>query len=149
MPNFMQGGMFGPSGGPQGMGGLTERELLMLANSGQQGGQMSGEMPNYAPAGGPPPPQTISGSGQGIDPSMMNVGMQGGVQGMDMTGQGAGGAGAGMSGLSDQANQLMMQKYLEDQRMQQMGSMMPMGGGPVPGGGADLQFGGNNSGKYY
>ena len=53
MQNFMQGGMFGPSGGPQGMGGLTEQELRMVMG-GQRGG-IGGQMPQYnqAPAGGP------------------------------------------------------------------------------------------------
>ena len=147
MPNFMQGGMFGPSGGPQGMGQLTEQELMMLANSGRQGGQMSGQMPQYnqAPAGGPPPPQTIGGVGQGVDPSMMGGGAQGGLDGMDF-GEGAitGGMGQGQAALMG-----MAQQNMRDEEMAKMLSQMATMQGSVPGGGADYQFGGNNSGKYY
>ena len=148
MPNFMQGGMFGPSGGPQGMGQLTEQELMMLANRGRQGGQMSGQMPQYnqAPTGGPPPPQTIGGIGQGIDPSMMSGGAQGGLDGMDF-GEGAitGGMGQGQAALN-----AMAQQGIQDEEMARMlRSQMATMHGSVPGGGADYQFGGNNSGQYY
>lgn len=131
MPNFMQGGMFGPSGGPQGMGQLTEQELMMLANSGRQGGQMSGQMPQYnqAPAGGPPPPQTIGGVGQGIDPGMMSGGAQGGLDGMDF-GEGAitGGMGQGQAALMGMAQQNMRDEEMA-KMLAQMAAMQGGGAG--------------------
>jgi len=126
MPNFMQGGMFGPSGGPQGMGGLTEQELRMVMG-GQQGG-IGGQMPQYnqAPAGGPPPPQTIGGVGQGVDPSMIGGGAQGGLDGMDF-GEGAitGGMGQGQAALMG-----MAQQNMRDEEMAKMlAQMAAMQGG--------------------
>jgi hypothetical protein len=126
MPNFMQGGMFGPSGGPQGMGGLTEEELRMVMG-GQQGG-IGGQMPQYnqAPAGGPPPPQTIGGVGQGVDPSMIGGGAQGGLDGMDF-GEGAitGGMGQGQAALMG-----MAQQNMRDEEMAKMlAQMAAMQGG--------------------
>jgi hypothetical protein len=126
MANFMQGGMFGPSGGPQGMGGLTEQELRMVMG-GQQGG-IGGQMPQYnqAPAGGPPPPQTIGGVGQGVDPSMIGGGAQGGLDGMDF-GEGAitGGMGQGQAALMG-----MAQQNMRDEEMAKMlAQMAAMQGG--------------------
>lgn len=130
MPNFMQGGMFGPSGGPQGMGGLTEQELRMVMG-GQQGG-IGGQMPQYnqAPAGGPPPPQTIGGVGQGVDPSMIGGGAQGGLDGMDF-GEGAitGGMGQGQAALMG-----MAQQNMRDEEMAKMlAQMAAMQGGVAQG----------------
>jgi hypothetical protein len=126
MANFMQGGMFGPSGGMQGMGGLTEQELRMVMG-GQQGG-IGGQMPQYnqAPAGGPPPPQTIGGVGQGVDPSMIGGGAQGGLDGMDF-GEGAitGGMGQGQAALMG-----MAQQNMRDEEMAKMlAQMAAMQGG--------------------
>ena len=129
MPNFMQGGMFGPSGGPQGMGGLTEQELRMVMG-GQQGG-IGGQMPNYnqAPAGGPPPPQTIGGVGQGVDPSMIGGGAQGGLDGMDF-GEGAitGGMGQGQAALMGMAQQNMRDEEMA-KMLAQMAAMQGGGAG--------------------
>ena len=129
MPNFMQGGMFGPSGGPQGMGGLTEQELRMVMG-GQQGG-IGGQMPQYnqAPAGGPPPPQTIGGVGQGVDPSMIGGGAQGGLDGMDF-GEGAitGGMGQGQAALMGMAQQNMRDEEMA-KMLAQMAAMQGGGAG--------------------
>jgi len=129
MPNFMQGGMFGPSGGPQGMGGLTEQELRMVLG-GQQGG-IGGQMPQYnqAPAGGPPPPQTIGGVGQGVDPSMIGGGAQGGLDGMDF-GEGAitGGMGQGQAALMGMAQQNMRDEEMA-KMLAQMAAMQGGGAG--------------------
>jgi hypothetical protein len=129
MPNFMQGGMFGPSGGPQGMGGLTEEELRMVMG-GQQGG-IGGQMPQYnqAPAGGPPPPQTIGGVGQGVDPSMIGGGAQGGLDGMDF-GEGAitGGMGQGQAALMGMAQQNMRDEEMA-KMLAQMAAMQGGGAG--------------------
>ena len=129
MQNFMQGGMFGPSGGPQGMGGLTEQELRMVMG-GQQGG-IGGQMPQYnqAPAGGPPPPQTIGGVGQGVDPSMIGGGAQGGLDGMDF-GEGAitGGMGQGQAALMGMAQQNMRDEEMA-KMLAQMAAMQGGGAG--------------------
>jgi hypothetical protein len=129
MQNFMQGGMFGPSGGPQGMGGLTEQELRMVMG-GQRGG-IGGQMPNYnqAPAGGPPPPQTIGGVGQGVDPSMIGGGAQGGLDGMDF-GEGAitGGMGQGQAALMGMAQQNMRDEEMA-KMLAQMAAMQGGGAG--------------------
>ena len=130
MPNFMQGGMFGPSGGPQGMGGLTKEELRMVMGASSPGG-IGGQMPQYnqAPAGGPPPPQTIGGVGQGVDPSMIGGGAQGGLDGMDF-GEGAitGGMGQGQAALMGMAQQNMRDEEMA-KMLAQMAAMQGGGAG--------------------
>jgi len=145
MPNFMQGGMFGPSGGMQGQGQLTDEEMRLLTQGNRLAGTgISGQMPQYnqAPAGGPPPPQTIGGAGQGIDPNMIGGGAQGGLDGMNF-GEGAitGGMGQGQEALN-----MMVQKGMRDEEMAKMLAQMAAMQGSVPGGGADYQFGGAGAG---
>ena len=91
--NDMQGGMFGPQGGLQNIGGglgggqMTDRELQMLLGQMRSQSPTGGALPNYdspGPAGGPPPPQGVPGLGTtGIDPRMMSSEASGGLGGMN------------------------------------------------------------------
>ena len=115
--NNMQGGMFGPMGGSQNMGGMgqmSERELAMMLAS-MQGN--SPTLPNYATAG-PPPPSQVPGIGTtGIDPSMMSNTVGGGLDGIPMTPQGD-----SMGGMQD-AIMGFGQRQLEEERRKQMLAM--------------------------
>ena len=142
--NDMQGGMFGPPGGTQnlggGMGQMTDRELQMLLGQlGSQsptGGGIGGTLPAYdspAPRGGPAAPQGVPGLGDsGIDPSMIGGAAGGGLQGMDF---GTQAVDEGMGGMQDAIMGIANQKA-EDERIRKLleayrggGSM---GGGNVP-----------------
>ena len=121
--NNMQGGMFGPMGGSQnigGMGQMSERELAMLLGSMQGNSPTGGRMPNYST---PAPPQQVPGIGTtGIDPSMMSNTVGGGLDGIPMTPQGD-----SMGGMQD-AIMGFGQRQLEEERLKQMLAMARGGG---------------------
>ena len=134
---FTSGGMFGPVGGPQNIGGgqgqMSDRELQELMQMYQsQGGGGGGALPNYNPAlAGPTGVQPIDASGLGIDPRTAGM-APGGTGGMDPTGVGAIDQGvAGMQGaIGDAANFVMMQE-MEKRRLAQL---IAAGGGGMSGG---------------
>ena len=110
--NDMQGGMFGPQGGLQNIGGgqMTDRELQMLLGQMRSQSPTGGALPNYdspGPAGGPPPPQGVPGLGTtGIDPRMMSSEASGGLGGMNFGEQDiAGGMQDAQEGLMSIARQ--------------------------------------------
>ena len=134
--NNMQGGMFGPMGGSQnigGMGQMSERELAMMLGSMQGNSPTGGRMPNYST---PAPPQQVPGIGTtGIDPSMMSNTVGGGLDGIPMTPQGD-----SMGGMQD-AIMSFGQRQLEEERLKRLfagagGSTLTPGlAGSVGGGG--------------
>ena len=113
--NYMQGGMFGPMGGSQnigGMGQMSERELAMLLGSMQGNSPTGGSLPNYST---PRPPQQAPGIGTtGIDPSMMAGAAEGGLQGMNMNP-----AGDSMGGMQDAIMDFGARK-LEEERLRKL-----------------------------
>ena len=157
--NDMQGGMFGPPGGTQnlggGMGQMTDRELQMLLgqlrSQSPTGGAIGGTLPAYdspAPRGGPAAPQGVPGLGDtGIDPSMIGGAAGGGLQGMDFNPQASD---DGMGGMQDAIMSMGRQKA-EDERIRKlldayrsggvgMGTGMGAGGiQPSPGMGGGYQ----------
>mgnify|MGYP003137536728 CR=1 FL=1 len=150
--NNMQGGMFGPMGGSQnigGMGQMSERELAMLLGS-MQGN--SPTLPNYST---PAPPQQVPGIGTtGIDPSMMSNTVGGGLDGIPMTPQGD-----SMGGMQD-AIMSFGQRQLEEERLRKLletvrggGGMGGMGGGiPQSAQNRDISFSsaaGMPKGQYF
>ena len=139
--NPFTGGMFGPVGGPQNIGGqgqMSDRELQALMQMYQSqiggGGQMmqagggSGPtLPQYNPAlAGPTGVPPIDASGVGIDPAGM---ASGGAAGMDF---GTGAIDQGVGAIGDAA----LMQLMERRRLEQM---MAMGGGNLGGG---IDFGG-------
>jgi len=130
---FTSGGMFGPVGGPQNIGGgqgqMSDRELQELMQMYQsQGGGGGGALPNYNPAlAGPAGPQELNTSGLGINPAGM---ASGGLGGVDPTGAGA--IGTGMGDVQEGLLSIAMKKA-EEERMLEM--MLKMGGGGMGGGG--------------
>ena len=137
--NDMQGGMFGPPGGTQnlggGMGQMTDRDLQMLLgqlrSQSPTGGAIGGTLPAYdspAPRGGPAAPQGVPGlEDSGIDPNMIaQVGAAGGgLQGMDFNPQAAG---DGMGGMQDAIMSMGRQKA-EEERIRKILAEAGMGGG--------------------
>jgi len=133
--NDMQGGMFGPPGGTQNLGGpvMSDRELQMLLSQMRSqsptGGALGGTLPMYdtpAPAGGPASPQGVPGLGTtGIDPNMIaQVGAAGGgLQGMDFGAQGD-----PMGGMQDAIMSFGRQKA-EDERLRRLFAEMAAQGG--------------------
>ena len=128
--NYMQGGMFGPLGGSQnigGMGQLTDRDLQLIAS--QMGSPRADRgraiLPNYgspAPAGGPQGPPTVPGIGStGIDPSMMAGAAEGGLQGINMNP-----TGDSMGGMQDAIMDFGARK-LEEERLRKL--LATAGGG--------------------
>ena len=121
--NDMQGGMFGPPGGTQnlggGMGQMTDQELQMLLgqlrSQSPTGGAIGGTLPAYdspAPRGGPAAPQGVPGLGDsGIDPSMIGGAAGGGLQGMDF---GTQAVDEGMGGMQDAIMDIGRQKAEEE-----------------------------------
>ena len=153
--NNMQGGMFGPMGGSQnigGMGQMSERELAMMLASMQGNSPTGGRLPNYST---PAPPQQVPGIGTtGIDPSMMSNTVGGGLDGIPMTPQGD-----SMGGMQD-AIMSFGQRQLEDERLRQLlmatrggGGMGGMGGGiPQSAQNRDISFSsaaGMPKGQYF
>ena len=137
--NPFTGGMFGPVGGPQNIGGqgqMSDRELQALMQMYQSqiggGGQMmqagggSGPtLPQYNPAlAGPTGVPPIDASGVGIDPAGM---APGGAAGMDF---GTGAITAGVDSIGDAAMYAWQQEQMERRRLEQM---MAMGGGGMSG----------------
>ena len=126
--NDMQGGMFGPPGGTQnlggGMGQMTDRDLQMLLGElrtqSPTGGGIGGTLPAYespAPRGGPAAPQGGPGLGDsGIDPSMIGGAAGGGLQGMDF---GTQAVDEGMGGMQDAIMGIANQKA-EDERIRKL-----------------------------
>jgi len=119
--NNMQGGMFGPMGGSQNIGGgqMSQKEWEMLLGS-MQGN--SPTLPNYAPAGTAQPQQVPGIGTTGIDPSMMRNTVGGGLDGIPMTPQGD-----SMGGMQD-AIMGFGQRQLEEERLKQMLAMARGGG---------------------
>lgn len=119
--NNMQGGMFGPMGGSQNIGGgqMSQKEWEMLLGS-MQGN--SPTLPNYAPAGTAQPQQVPGIGTTGIDPSMMRNTVGGGLDGIPMTPQGD-----SMGGMQD-AIIGFGQRQLEEERLKQMLAMARGGG---------------------
>jgi len=117
----MQGGMFGPMGGSQNIGGgqMSQKEWEMLLGS-MQGN--SPTLPNYAPAGTAQPQQVPGIGTTGIDPSMMRNTVGGGLDGIPMTPQGD-----SMGGMQD-AIMGFGQRQLEEERLKQMLAMARGGG---------------------
>ena len=128
--NDMQGGMFGPPGGTQnlggGMGQMTDRELQMLLGQlrtqSPTGGGIGGTLPAYdspAPRGGPAAPQGVPGLGDsGIDPNMIaQVGAAGG--GLDKMNFGTQAVDQGMGGMQDAIMGIANQKA-EDERIRKL-----------------------------
>ncbi len=127
--NDMQGGMFGPPGGTQNLGGglgqdrpMTDRDLQMLLgqlsrSQSPTGGGIGGTLPAYdspAPRGGPASPQGVPGLGDsGIDPNMIaQVGAAGGgLQGMDL---GTQAVDEGMGNMQDAIMSMGRQKAEEE-----------------------------------
>jgi hypothetical protein len=145
--NDMQGGMFGPPGGTQNLGGglgqdrpMTDRDLQMLLgqlsrSQSATGGGIVGTLPAYdspAPRGGPASPQGVPGIGDsGIDPSMIGGAAGGGLQGMDF---GTQAVDEGMGGMQDAIMGIANQKA-EDERIRKLLEAYRgggMGGGNVP-----------------
>jgi len=132
--NNMQGGMFGPMGGSQNIGGgqMSQKEWEMLLGS-MQGN--SPTLPNYAPAGTAQPQQVPGIGTTGIDPSMMRNTVGGGLDGIPMTPQGD-----SMGGMQD-AIMSFGQRQLEEERLKRLfagagGSTLTPGlAGSVGGGG--------------
>ena len=124
--NNMQGGMFGPMGGSQNIGGgqMSQKEWEMLLGS-MQGN--SPTLPNYAPAGTAQPQQVPGIGTTGIDPSMMRNTVGGGLDGIPMTPQGD-----SMGGMQD-AIMGFGQRQLEEERLRQL-LMASRGGGGMGGG---------------
>ena len=152
----MQGGMFGPMGGSQNMGGMSDRELAMMLAS-MQGN--SPTLPNYATAG-PPPPSQVPGIGTtGLDAQMTTGAAGGGLQGMDFGAQDLAG---GMQDVQDAMFRIGQNK-LEEERLRQllmatrggggMGGMGGMGGGiPQSAQNRDISFSsaaGMPKGQYF
>ena len=143
--NDMQGGMFGPPGGTQnlggGMGQMTDRELQMLL--GQHGtqtptrGGIGGTLPAYdspAPRGGPAAPQGVPGLGDtGIDPSMIGGAAGGGLDKMDF---GTQAFDEGMGNMQDAIMGIYKQKQ-EDERIRKL--MLAAQGGGVGMGAGTMQ----------
>jgi len=140
--NPFTGGMFGPVGGPQNIGGgmsPQEQQALMAMYQSQigGGGQMmqagggSGPtLPQYNPAlAGPTGVPPIDASGVGIDPAGM---APGGAAGMDF---GTGAIDQGVGAIGDAA----LMQLMERRRLEQM---MAMGGGNLGGG---IDFGGGTA----
>ena len=140
--NPFTGGMFGPVGGPQNIGGgmsPQEQQALMAMYQSQigGGGQMmqagggSGPtLPQYNPAlAGPTGVPGIDASGVGIDPTGM---APGGAAGMDF---GTGAIDQGVGAIGDAA----LMQLMERRRLEQM---MAMGGGNLGGG---IDFGGGTA----
>jgi len=133
--NDMQGGMFGPPGGTQnlggGMGQMTDRDLEMLLGQMRSGSQTRGTLPVYdspAPAGGPASPQGVPGlRDSGIDPSMIDSGAGGGLQGMDFGPQGD-----QMGGMRDAIMSMGRQKA-EEERIRKLLLAAQGGGTLTPG----------------
>jgi len=119
--NNMQGGMFGPMGGSQNIGGgqMSQKEWEMLLGS-MQGN--SPTLPNYAPAGTAQPQQVPGIGTTGIDPSMMRNTVGGGLDGIPMTPQGD-----SMGGMQD-AIMGFGQRQLEEEKLKQMLAMARGGG---------------------
>jgi len=144
---FTSGGMFGPVGGPQNIGGgqgqMSDRELQELMQMYQsQGGGGGGALPNYNPAlAGPAGPQELNTSGLGINPAGM---ASGGLGGVDPTGAGA--IGTGMDDVQSSLMAIAMQEA-ERKRMREMMLELQMGGGGGMGAGA--MPGGVNMGGGY
>ena len=149
---FTSGGMFGPVGGPQNIGGgqgqMSDRELQELMQMYQsQGGGGGGELPNYNPAlAGPTGVQPIDASGLGIDPRTAGM-APGGIGGMAPTGVGA--ITAGVDSIGDAAMYAWQQEQMEKRRLAQLmaagGGMSGFGpaagmGGATPGGGIPGSF---------
>ena len=129
--NDMQGGMFGPPGGTQNLGGglgqdrpMTDRDLQMLLGQlGSQsptGGGIGGTLPAYdspAPRGGPAAPQGVPGLGDsGIDPSMIGGAAGGGLDKMNF---GTQAVDQGMGGMQDAIMGIANQKA-EDERIRKL-----------------------------
>ncbi len=144
--NDMQGGMFGPPGGTQnlggGMGQMTDQELQMLLGQMRSGSQTRGTLPVYdspAPAGGPASPQGVPGlRDSGIDPDMIaQVGAAGGgLQGMDFGPQGD-----QMGGMRDAIMSMGRQKA-EEERIKKL--LLAAQGGGMGGG----SMGGGSGARY-
>jgi hypothetical protein len=115
--NNMQGGMFGPMGGSQnigGMGQMSERELAMMLAGMQGNSPTGGRLPNYATAG-PPPPSQVPGIGTtGIDPSMMRNTVGGGLDGVNMN------APSNPLGPMEDAIMNFGQRQLEEERLKRL-----------------------------
>ena len=144
--NDMQGGMFGPPGGTQNLGGgtgqMTDRELQMLLgqlsrSQSETGRGIGGTLPAYdspAPRGGPAAPQGVPGLGDtGIDPSMIGGAAGGGLQGMDF---GTKAVDEGMGGMQDAIMGIYKQKQ-EDERIRKL--MLAAQGGGVGMGAGTMQ----------
>ena len=143
--NDMQGGMFGPPGGTQnlggGMGQMTDQELQMLLgqlrSQSPTGGAIGGTLPAYdspAPRGGPAAPQGVPGLGDtGIDPSMIGGAAGGGLQGMDF---GTQAVDEGMGNMQDAIMGIYKQKQ-EDERIRKL--MLAAQGGGVGMGAGTMQ----------
>ena len=160
--NNMQGGMFGPMGGSQNMGGMgrmSERELAMILASMQGNSPTGTTLPNYAPAG-PAQPQQVPGIGTtGLDSQMTTGAAGGGLQGMDFGAQDLAG---GMQDVQDAMFRIGQNK-LEEERLRQllmatrggggMGGMGGMGGGiPQSAQNRDISFSsaaGMPKGQYF
>ena len=159
--NDMQGGMFGPPGGTQNLGGglgqdrpMTDRDLQMLLgqlsrSQSATGGGIGGTLPAYdspAPRGGPAAPQGVPGIGDsGIDPNMIaQVGAAGG--GLDKMNFGTQAVDQGMGGMQDAIMGIANQKA-EDERIRKLLEAYRSGGvgmgsamGAGMGGGSGVQY---------
>ena len=147
---FTSGGMFGPVGGPQNIGGgqgqMSDRELQELMQMYQsQGGGGGGALPNYNPAlAGPAGPQELNTSGLGINPA--GAGMApGGAAGMDF---GTGAIDQGVGAIGDATMQMalqqagIVQQMAEAERQRKMMLQMQGMGGAPSGLGPDWQWAG-------
>ena len=136
--NDMQGGMFGPPGGTQNLGGgtgqMTDQELQMLLGQlrtqSPTGGGIGGTLPAYdspAPRGGPASPQGVPGIGDsGIDPNMIaQVGAAGG--GLDKMNFGTQAVDQGMGNMQDAIMGIYRQNQ-EDERIRKL-MLAAQGGG--------------------
>ena len=160
--NDMQGGMFGPPGGTQNLGGglgqdrpMTDRDLQMLLGQlrtegyrqSPTGGAIGGTLPAYdspAPRGGPASPQGVPGLGDtGIDPSMIGGAAGGGLQGMDF---GTQAVDEGMGNMQDAIMGIYRQNQ-EDERIRKL-MLAARGGGVGMGAGMGAGMGGGSGVQY-
>ena len=153
--NPFTGGMFGPVGGPQNIGGgmsPQEQQALMAMYQSQigGGGQMmqagggSGPtLPQYNPAlAGPTGVPGIDASGLGIDTAGL---APGGAAGMDF---GTGAITAGVDSIGDAAMYAWQQEQMEKRRLAEMLAMGGgVGGGPTPA--STAAFGMGSSGDQF
>jgi hypothetical protein len=127
--NQFTGGMFGPVGGTQNIGGrgMSDQELQALLMQ-MGGGGGGGSLPVYndplAGPTGPTGPQEINTSALGINPAGM---APGGAAGMDF---GTGAIDQGVSAMGDAGMQMAMQMAeAERQRKMMLQMQMATGGG--------------------